>query len=90
MIILQSEYVLAKSLEDEVNSGKTILRIGTSIVIGFVTLGVMSTVGGWLLDTFQKQKLKIYMEIAIYLVAMLVPIAFFFLVFAKMKQIASI
>lgn len=89
MILIQSEYVLAKSLENEVNSGKTILRIGTGIILGFVTLGVASTVGGWLLDTFQKQKLKLYMEIAVYLIAMLVPVAFFIIVYSKVKAIAS-
>lgn len=88
-LIVKIPPAYAESLDKSVASGTAILKIGTGLILGFVSLGVMLTVGGWLLDIFNRAKLKIYMEISIYLLAMLVPLIFFMLVISKVKAVGN-
>jgi hypothetical protein len=76
-------------LQKSVNQGNTIIKIGQSLILGFLTLGLLSTAAGWLLDVAQKQKIKAYMEISIYLIAMLVPVVFFSVVYYQIKKLTG-
>ena len=93
MILLNVRTAFAKdsvvAISTGVNEGKVILKMGVAIIFGYVILGFILTVGGWLLDTLGKPKIKIYMEISIYLLAMLIPIVFFTVIFYQIKSIST-
>lgn len=66
------------------------IRLDIGILLGIVMLGIVTTLGGWLLDIASKPRHRIYMEIISALMVLILVIIYFVEAYTQVKAASKV